>query len=210
MMKGRGRERVVELRAPRRAFARGVPGALERLGYRLVPADRRGTACPDARIAAAPELRRIPGQERQPVIRLDGRRAERPRGDDPRVVATLRQPAPLGEVYRALQLALEEHPRRVPRAALVLPARFVAGERDWPGAVVSLSEDGCLVRSSRSVAPDRRLRIWFPLPGRGLVQLAAQPLYERAGHAGLAFIELEDATRRAIAASVERMLLGAH
>jgi hypothetical protein len=210
MMKGRGRERVVELRAPRRAFARGVPVALERLGYRLVPADRRATARPDARIAAAAELRRIPGQEPQPVIRLQGRRAEGPRGHDPRVVATLRQPAPLGEVYRALQLALEEHPRRVPRAALVLPARFVADERDWPGAVVSLSEDGCLVRSGRPFGPDRRLRLWFPLPDRGLVEVAAHNLYERAGHAGLAFVELDDGTRRAIAATVERVLLGAH
>ena len=154
-MDGRPKQRVVGMYAPRRALARGAAGALERLGYRLAAIGRGGeTEAPDARIAAERELRRIPREDRAPLILLEGRfpkRAQRRR--DPRLVATLRKPANLVDLYRALQLALEENPRRAPRAAITLPARCVSGEHDWPGAIVSLSEGGCLVRS----APDPRV-----------------------------------------------------
>jgi PilZ domain len=202
--------RVVGLYAPRRALARGVAPALERLGYRLAPSDRgRESELPDARIAAERELRRVPRGDRAPLILLEGRfskRLERPR--DPRLVATLRKPAALADLYRALQLALEENPRTVPRASLTLPARCVSGEHDFAGAIVSLSEGGCLVRSARAPESRRRLRLWFPLPAAGLVEVSARPLYRRDSHLGLAFHELADATRRAIAGCVENALIG--
>ena len=209
-MDGRPKQRVVGMYAPRRALARGAAGALERLGYRLAAIGRGGEAeAPDARIAAERELRRIPREDRAPLILLEGRfpkRAQRRR--DPRLVATLRKPANLVDLYRALQLALEENPRRAPRAAITLPARCVSGEHDWPGAIVSLSEGGCLVRSARTLESRRRLQLWFPLPDAGLVEVTARPLYHRGSHLGLAFHELADATRRAIASCVEDALVG--
>jgi hypothetical protein len=36
--------------------------------------------------------------------------------------------------------------------------------------------------------------------------VTARPLYERRGHLGLAFLELADATRRAIADTIEGVL----
>jgi hypothetical protein len=210
MMEERPKHRVIALYAPRRALDRGVAVALERLGYRLAAAGRRGEGeAPDARIAAERELRRVPREDRAPLIVLEGRFAKRgERRRDPRLVATLRKPAPLVEVYRALQFALEENPRRVPRAAVTLPARCVNGERDWPGAIVSLSEGGCLVRSAHPATSRRRLKLWFPLPDAGLVEVTARPLYHRGSHLGLAFHELADGTRRAIASCVEDVLVG--
>lgn len=208
-MEARPKQHLVGLYAPRRALARGAATALERLGYRLATSGRRGeTEAPDARIASERELRRVPREDRAPLIVLEGRFAKRgQRRRDPRVVATLRKPAPLVELYRALQFALEENPRRVPRAAVTLPARCVAGERDWPGAIVSLSEGGCLVRSTQRLDSRRRLQLWFPLPDAGLVEVTARPVYHRGTYLGLAFHELAEATRHAIASCVEEALV---
>jgi hypothetical protein len=209
-MEGPRPERVIEVHASRRAFGRGVLAALERLGYCVVERARGRAASdepPALRIAAQRDLRRMP-PDGVPVLLL-GRRCAAggaPRSHE-RVVARLRRPAPLAELYRALQLALEKHPRAAPRAAITLPARCVGGEVDWPGAIVSLSEGGCLVRSARLV-PAEPLRVWFPLPGTGLVEVAARPVYERRGHVALAFGELADATRLAIAGCVEAALCG--
>ena len=94
-MEERPKQHVVGLYAPRRALARGVPTALERLGYRLATRGRGGeTEAPDARIASERELRRVPRADRAPLILLEGRFAKRSRRrPDPRVVATLRKPA---------------------------------------------------------------------------------------------------------------------
>jgi len=196
--------------APCRAFARGALPALERLGYRLLP-PRTGRVAAgaeaEAHLVCPRDLRRLPPDTDAPVILLAGRRPPRPRPGDPSVVATLRRPATLGDVYRALQFALEANPRRVPRASITLPARCASGEGDFPGAIVSLSEGGCLVRSTRPLSSRRRLRLFFPLPESGLVEVSARPLYHARGHLGLAFLDLADATRRAIAECVEQVLL---
>jgi hypothetical protein len=204
------RERAIAVHAPRRALARGALAALERLGYRVLdaPFERsRDADAPAARIAGPRELRRLPHDGTPIVLVARGcARGARERHDE-RVVARLRRPAPVVELYRALQLALEKNPRRVPRASITLPARCVNGEGDWPGAIVSLSEGGCLVRSNRPLASRRRLRLWFPLPEKGLVEVTARPVYERRGHLGLAFLDVAEATRRAIAACVEEALV---
>lgn len=196
--------------APCRAFARGAMPGLERLGYRLLPprAGRvPGAAAAEAHLVCPRDLRRLPPGTDAPVILLAGRRPPRPRAGEPCPVATLRRPASLGDLYRALQFALETNPRRVPRASITLPARCASGEGDFPGAIVSLSEGGCLIRVSRPLASRRRLRLFFPLPETGLVEVCARPLYHARGHLGLAFLELADATRRRLASLVEAELL---
>lgn len=197
--------RVIAIHAPQRAFGPGVQRALARLGYTILPARQRGERAPDAIVASGRELRRLTSDVKVPVVYLERRGA--PRGKrDPRIFETLRRPVALGDLYRALQLALEPNPRSVPRIAITLPARCASGDGDWPGAIVSLSEGGCLVRSAHPLASRRRFRLWFPLPATGLVEVTARPLYERRGHLGLAFLELADATRRAIADTIEGVL----
>jgi PilZ domain len=205
-MGGSGQKRVIAIHAPQRAFGPGTLRGLARLDYEIVSTRRRGDRPPDAIVAAGRELRRLPADLRAPIVYLE--RRGRPRGGvrDLRIVETLRRPASLGDLYRALQLALESNPRRVPRVAITLPARCATSDGDWPGAIVSLSEGGCLVRSAHPLASRRRFRVWFPLPETGLVEVTARPLYERRGHLGLAFLELADATRRAIANTIEGVL----
>jgi hypothetical protein len=202
-------ERVVELRVPRRAFGRRVPAALERLGYRLVPGGRRraaGTGEPDVVVAGGRELRRLRSERgARPVILLDSRCE----GDPVRrkVAAWVRRPAGLVELYGALQLVLERHPRSVPRIPTTLPARCIHDDHDWPGAIVSLSEGGCLLRAARQPVGRTPVRVFFPLPETGLLEVTARPLYRRGAHLGLAFDELPDGARAAIGRFIERTLV---
>jgi hypothetical protein len=204
-MEGRPRVRVVEVQAPSRAFARGVPDALARLGYELVRrGGRRGDRAPEVRIVCARDLRAaLRGEGRAPLIVIEaagGRRARGARGE--RVVASLRKPAELGDLFRALQRALEQNPRRFPRVPTALPARCVARDADWPGAIVSLSEGGCLLRSARARLPRERMRVWFPLPETGLLEVRARPVHREGSRVGLAFEGLAEETRSAIAGYV--------
>lgn len=203
-------ERVIELRVPRRALGRRVPAALERLGYRMVPGGRRRApeaGEPDVVVAGGRELRRLrPERGARPVILLDSRCE----GDPVRrkVAAWVRRPAGLVELYGALQRVLERHPRSVPRIPTTLPARCIHDDHDWPGAIVSLSERGCLLRAARQPAGRaRRVRVWFPLPETGLLDVTARPLYRRGAHLGLAFEELSDEARAAIGRYVEHTLV---
>jgi hypothetical protein len=204
-MAGAVHRRLIEIRAPQRAFAPGALRGLARLGYEVVPGRKRGERTPDAIVAAGREVRRLTSDVKLPIVYLERRAA--PRGTrDARIVESLRRPVALGELYRALQLALEPNPRSVPRVAITLPARCASGDGDWPGAIVSLSERGCLVRSAHPIASRRRFRLWFPLPETGLVEVTARPVYQRRGHLGLAFLELAEGTRRAIADCIEGVL----
>ena len=204
-------ERVVELHVPRRAFARRVPAALERLGYRIVAGGRRGRADgpaePDVVVAGGRELRKLgPERAARPVILVDGRCE----GDHGRrkVAACVRRPAGLVELYGALQRVLERHPRSAPRVATTLPARCIRDDHDWPGAIVSLSQGGCLLRAARQPVGRAPVRVWFPLPETGLLEVTARPLYRRGdAHLGLAFEELSSGARAAIERYVERTLV---
>jgi hypothetical protein len=188
-------QRVVELRIPRRAFGRRVPAALERLGYRLVPGARQragGAGEADVVVAGGRELRKLrPGRGGRPVILVDSRSQNA--GTERPVAAFVRRPAGLVEIYGALQRVLESHPRAVPRVQTTLPARCIHDQHDWPGAIVSLSEGGCLLRAARQPVGVAPLRVWFPLPETGLLQVTARPLYRRGPHLGLAFDALPDA-----------------
>jgi len=202
--------RIVELRVPRRAFARRVPAALERLGYRLVAGARRRAGAepePDVVVAGARELRRLRARAARPVILIDPRCGTLGPGEA--VAACVRRPAGLVELYGALQRVLERHPRQTPRVGTTLPARCVHGERDWPAAIVSLSEGGCLLRAAREPIPKAPLRVFFPLPDTGLLEVTARPLYRRGAHIGLAFETLSEHAREAIGRYVERTLLAA-
>lgn len=203
------RERVVELRVPRRALGPRVLAALERLGYRIVPAGggrRRGDASPDVVLAAGRDVRRLRGERGDARVIAVSRRGEE-LGDGPAPATWVRRPAHLAELYAALQRVLERHPRRTPRISTRLPARCVRGDYDWPGAVVSLSEGGCLLRAARQPAGRAPVRVWFPLPDAGLLEVTARPLYRREGQVGLAFEALGDRARAAIGRHVERGLL---
>jgi hypothetical protein len=51
------------------------------------------------------------------------------------------------------------------------------------------------------------VRVFFPLPETGLLEVTARPLYRRGSHLGLAFDALPDGARAAIGRYVERTLV---
>lgn len=198
-----GFSRRIEVRVPSRDFSAGVRTALARLGYELVPARRRAEA-PDARIVAAGHLSRLSAEATEPIILFGGPRSRR--GDDPRVIGMVMRPAELRGLYPLLQSALEAHPRAVPRIPTALPARSLRGGLDSPGAILSLSERGCLLRSASSLPGGGSLHLQFTLPDLGLIYTRAKPRHAAGNESGLAFESLPEISRTAIAEFVTTSL----
>jgi len=197
--------RRIEVRVPSRDFAPGVQRALERLGYELVPARGRAEA-PDARIVESGRLNRLSAEATEPVILIGGPRSYA--ADDPRVVGVVRRPADLLDLYALLQAALEEHPREAPRIPTALPARSLREGVDTPGAILSLSEKGCLLRSVSPLPGTGALHLQFMLPDEGPIYTRANPCHQSGNESGLAFERLPEASRAAIAGFVARSLSG--
>jgi len=188
--------RRIEVRVPSRSFSEGVQTALEQLGYEFVPASPRA-AVPDARIVATGRLSRLRPEASEPVILIGGSRSREV--DDPRVVGVVRPPAGLLDLYPLLQAALEAHPRAAPRVPVSLAARSLRDGADAPGAVLSLSETGCLLRSTASLPGDGSLQLQFTLPNGGLIYTRAAPRHQAGKASGLAFEGLPETSRAAIA-----------
>jgi hypothetical protein len=208
-MEGRAPARlVVACHVSSGAFERGVRSGLERLGYRLV--GERHALRVAARIVEERHLAKLPAEVDAPVrtIVLVG---SRPAAllDDPRVVGAVWRPARLPDLYALLQAALEAHPRTVPRVRTALPAKAVSGERGWAGAIVSLSERGCLLRSRERLRSRRPLDLFFALPREGLVHVVAEPRYIEGTCTGLVFREASAECRSAVAGYVAAVLGGA-
>ena len=85
---------------------------LWKLGYALVPASE--PASPQLRIVREDRLAEVEGADEPIILLAHGHRA---RSRDERVVGRLKRPGRLHELYRLLQVALEPHPRAVPRVA---------------------------------------------------------------------------------------------
>jgi hypothetical protein len=116
------------------------------------------------------------------------------------------RPAALRDLHALLQAALEAHPRSVPRVRTALPAKAVGRERGWAGAILSLSERGCLLRSRERLRSRRPLDLWFALPRDGLVHVLAEPRYAEGTCTGLVFRETSPECRAAIARYVAGVL----
>ncbi len=202
-MSNPGYWRRIEVRMPWWDFAPGVWTALERLGYELV-SERRSAEAPDARIVAAGRLSRLSTEATGPIILIGGPRSRH--ADDPRVIGILRRPAELLDLYSLLQSALEEHPRAVLRIPTSLPARSLREGVDTPGAILSLSEKGCLLRSASNLPGFGSVHLQFTLPDPGVIFTRADPRHEAGNDSGLAFEGLPAASRAAIAEFVTRSL----
>ena len=201
--------------APGQAFAPGTQNALVRLGYNLVSgptAARLGHASllrPVLRIVDDRQLAEVPlagaGAE-LPMILLTGARGAPT--SDARAVGSVRRRAKLRQLFPLLQRALEPIPREVPRILDVIPARATRDGREWSGLIRSLSEKGCLLESASGLEKDLRVELSFPLAGRGVVRLPAQPAYVDGARAGLIFRGASEIARSTIADYVASRLGG--
>lgn len=140
-----------------------------------------------------------------PLILVTSRGA--PRVSDPRLVGAIPRPAGLHELYRLLQQALEPVARSAMRVPTNLPVRMRQAGREWRGAVLSLSENGCLVRSPEPVTLGAEFDVAFELPSAGLIETRAESAYQLVADTGLVFQSTPAASRRAILSFVEQQLI---
>jgi hypothetical protein len=206
--------RVIAAYARPEAFAPHVRTILARMGYVIVPAEELESVpdwVPDShpvlRIVDERQLASVPEDETGtpvPMIVLTGRHGVS--GADPRIVGALPRPAGLHELYRLMQQALEETPRGTPRAMVHLAATCRQNGREWRTALLSISENGCLLRSPEPIALGTHVDLCFDLPRVGAVETRAETAYQMPPDLGMIFHETPAAVRRAISEFVTAQL----
>lgn len=209
------RRLIVSLARPT-AFVPLSRAILGRMGYAIVPVEEWQEYPPLAKrepVLALVDDRlfaSLPGGDpfdRLPILLLTGREALNV--DDRRVLGAISQPAGLHELYRLLQQVLEPMPRGSLRLPTNLPARMRGGDREWSGSVLSLSENGCLLRSPEPVPLGTPLEISFDLPRAGRIETRAEASYQLLPDFGLVFQSTPAASRHAIRSFVEEHLAAA-
>jgi hypothetical protein len=126
--------------------------------------------------------------------------------EDERVFSRITRPARLTAVYEMLQAVLEGTPRRLPRVSTKLLARCIRDDQRSMGAVLSLSEGGCLLRSGERFARGAQIDLQFALPRFGLINTHAECRYAQGDDLGLAFGAAHSEARRSIAYYVTSQL----
>ncbi len=212
--------RLLVAHADPRAFAPMTRAILARMGYRIVVAEELGSLPPE--LVADPALLLVEdrllgeldaawsghaGTPPAPIVLLTGRKGIATR--DPRVVGAVRKPAGLHEIYRLVQQILEETPRATPRIPTRLEARCRSGDEEWDTSVLSLSENGCLLRSERPLPLGARVDLTFELPEAGRVETEAEVAYQLISELGLVFHATAPAARDAIVSFVTAELAAA-
>jgi hypothetical protein len=71
--------------------------------------------------------------------------------------------------------------------ATQLLAHCERGDRHWDGRVLSLSQNGCLIRSPEPIQLGQRIRLAFSLPRSVAVSLEAEASYQLLPDVGLVF-----------------------
>jgi len=163
--------------------------ALRALGYVLVD-DDAGDDCSLARVwlVDGERIDTVPERSEHEDLRLLA--IGSPGEDalaDPRIFAQTPRPGRLGAIYEMIQNALESTPRRCPRIPTRLSARCIRADRRSIGAVLSLSEGGCLLRTGEALRKGAKLDLQFALPDYGVISTRAECRYMRSGDAGLSF-----------------------
>jgi hypothetical protein len=187
---------------------------LAKLGYTILTpeefeniAEEMDCDRPDLRIVDERNLPEVPedGGCSVPIIVLTGRYGVT--GADQRIAGAVKRPAGLHELYRLMQQILEDTPRTAPRVATHLSATVHSGEREWTVAVLSLSENGCLIRSSETLLLGSSVRLGFELPDTGPLEFAAETGYQLVPDVGLIFHAASPANREAVSRYVDAALL---
>jgi hypothetical protein len=187
---------------------------LARMGYPIIPAEEwedlpsgERVRTPDLRIVDERRLDEIPedaASSKTPIIVLTGRRGVN--GADTRIIGAVARPAGLHELYRMIQQTIEDIPRSSPRVATHLLARCRRGEREWRGAVLSLSENGCLLRTPEPVVLGSQIDLSFDLPRAGTIETKAESANQLVPDTGLIFHRTPAVFREAILSFVEESL----
>ncbi len=193
--KSRARRGCIASYVGPRAVAPRTHAALRGLGYSVVPAFATGrfddaSWRPALRLVDERLYPKVPSQENDPdtpIILLTGSRPSEI--EDPRIIGHVSRPVELREIYPLIQRAVEDTPRRAPRAETVIAARCIRADRRWVGSVTSLSEGGCLFRCGQKIQSGLAMNLQFALPRAAMLALRAVCVRHQAGAAALVFDE---------------------
>ncbi|MBW2287499.1 MAG: PilZ domain-containing protein [Deltaproteobacteria bacterium] len=206
--------RIILAHAGREAFSDMSRSILSRLGYLIVRpeefddcAESLGRDRPDLRIVDERSIAEIPDDAYStvPIIVLTGSHGVS--GADPRIVGAIQRPAGMHELYRVIQEVLEDAPRSTPRLPVHLKAHCSRDGCDWTGAVLSLSEGGCLLRSTAPQNLGVTFTLRFSLPRTGPLVLDAEVTYQLVPDLGLTFQSTSPTDRESITNFIQRSLL---
>jgi hypothetical protein len=196
------------------AFMPLARSILSKIGYSIVALEEleslppeMAARRPDLRIVDERRLGEVSDEEDEvavPVIVLTGRSGVS--GVDSRIVGAIARPAGLHELYRLIQEALEDTPRSIPRVTTHLQAYCRRLGREWQSSVLSLSENGCLLRSSEPLPLGSELDIALELPNIGCIETRAETAYQLPPDLGLVFHATPAMSRAAIARFVSQTL----
>ena len=199
--------RLLVTHAQPEAFAPLARSILARTGYRIVSVEELdelppsiALRRPDLRLVDERRLAEVPEDGEGgnvPIILLTGRHGVS--GVDPRIVGAVARPAGLHELYRLVQMVLEESPRNTPRVPTHLSARCRRDGREWTASILSLSENGCLLRCTEPVTLRTEVELEFALPRSGSLWTPAEVAYQIPPDLGLVFYSTPAAVRRSIA-----------
>ncbi len=210
--------RLVVSYAHAEAYAPLARAILAKLGFWIVPVEEIpdlppswASRRPELRIVDERRIGEVPEDLEEdgdaiPMIVLTGRQGVN--GVDPRIIGAVKRPAGLHDLYRLVQEALEENPRGTPRVPTHIPARCRRDGHEWRGAVLSLSENGCLLRTPEQVPLGTQVEIEFPLPRAGTIVTQAEVAYQLVPDFGLVFHSTPAASRESILAYVQDTLAG--
>lgn len=199
--------RKIHVRLTSRSLAAKVLPALQVLGYTLregadsVASNSGFWLVDETRLGELPDVKLAPDAR---ILLITSPR--RDPHEDTRILAQTSRPARLSAIYAMIQSAIEHKPRRTPRVRTQLSARCLRADRRSIGAVLSLSEGGCLLRTGDNLRKGTQVDLQFALPEYGLVSTPAQCRYVRKGDAGMEFSKPARDIRHSIAYFVTTQL----
>jgi len=205
--------RIILTHASPDAFTPMTRAILAKLGYVILSpeelaesSESQGFGAPDLRIVDERSLPELPedGFPSLPIVVLTGRHGVT--GADPRIAGAVCRPAGMHELYRLMQEILEDTPRSTPRILTHLPAHCSCDGKKWTGAVLSLSESGCLLRSAEPQMLGSRFVLSFALPPIGEIEVEADVAYQLIPELGVTFHATSPADREKIGGFIRRVL----
>lgn len=157
--------------------------------------------CPDHGRAPTRQGRAArPGRGELPIILLTGRAGIQ--CEDDCVIGAVKRPAGVHDLYRILQRQFEERPRSTPRIDTELRATCHRRGKSWQAEVLSLSDNGCLLRSGEAIPLGTVLSMSIELPGESAVEVEAETAYQLVPDLGLVFSGTPPAIRERLGAYV--------
>jgi len=209
-------QRVLASHAHPRAFVDKAIAILGRLGYRILdvgawdddqtPGDPELLIVDESRqreLTASGALERFAGL---PRIVLTGRHGVA--SGEPGVVGAVRRPAVLHDVYRLVQQVFEDTPRTTPRIDTDIAVRCARRGDRFDGSLLSISENGGLLRCDAPPPLGACFDMSLDLPGSGTLSLRAEAAYQLLPNIGVVFSSLAPQERGAIGEYVSGILLG--